>query len=267
MEWGVELDINTKKIVDCATLAGKVMLESNAESYRCEETIQKILETSGWDVTEVLTMLTGFVFTLDDPSSKEPPFTVVKRVSGASNQLGNIYRVNNISRALASGKISPDEAFENLRNVDKGEYPDIIKIIGSTSLVMGFAVLLGARQLEVILTSLIAGLLVATFIYLKSRINITDFLHSLLTTALVTFAVHAIGYYLFDSATDINIVITASFMPLYPGTVLTNGIRDTIRGDYISGTALIVNAIVVATSIALGVVVGIGSFNGVVLWI
>lgn len=258
---------NNKLIVDCATLAGKVMLESNAESYRVEETILKILETSGLNVTEAITMTTGIIFTLDDPGTDDPPFTVVRRIYERNNQLRNIQSVNNISRALTAGQISPQEAYNQLLIVEGSEYSQGIKTLGSMFLVLGFTVLLGGLNLKAMLVSLFTGLLVGGSSGLKDRFKITGFLYSLFTTTFVSFLVYLIGYYIDMSSMAINVVITASFMPMYPGTSLTNGIRDTLKGDYISGVARIIESIVVAISLALGVAVGLSLYNGVMSWI
>lgn len=256
-----------KLIVDCATLAGKVMLESNAESYRVEETILRILETSGLNVTEAITMTTGIIFTLDDPETNNPPFTVVRRIYERNNQLRNIQSVNNISRALTAGQISPQEAYDQLLIVEGSEYSQGIKTLGSMFLVLGFTILLGGLNLKAMLVSLFTGLLVGSSSSLRNRFKVTGFLYSLFTTTVVSFLVYLIGYFIDMPSTAINIVITASFMPMYPGTSLTNGIRDTLKGDYISGVARIIESIVVAISLALGVAVGLTLYNGVMSWI
>ncbi len=51
-------------------------------------------------------------------------------------------------------------------------------------------------------------------------------------------------------------------MPLVPGTAITNAIRDTLRGDYISGSARAIEAFIVALSIALGVALGLLLLGG-----
>jgi len=52
-------------------------------------------------------------------------------------------------------------------------------------------------------------------------------------------------------------------MPAVPGTAITNAIRDTLRGDYNSGTARAVEAAVTALSISIAVVIGLLIGGGV----
>ena len=54
-----------------------------------------------------------------------------------------------------------------------------------------------------------------------------------------------------------NIIIMSSIMPLVPGVAITNAVRDTLQGDYISGGARILEAFLIAASVALGVGAGI----------
>lgn len=48
-------------------------------------------------------------------------------------------------------------------------------------------------------------------------------------------------------------VIVGSIMPLLPGVALTNGIRDFISGDLISGVSRVSEALLTAIAIAVGI--------------
>lgn len=52
-------------------------------------------------------------------------------------------------------------------------------------------------------------------------------------------------------------------MPLVPGVAITNAIRDTLQGDYLSGGARVLEAFLKAASIALGVGIGMALFGAV----
>ena len=55
------------KLVDTALLAGQI-LESNAETYRVEDVMNRILDISELQTTEAIALTTGLFLTLDDPS-------------------------------------------------------------------------------------------------------------------------------------------------------------------------------------------------------
>ena len=58
-----------KLLADTALLAGELMLQSGAETFRVEETITRILKTSGQERTEAIAYATGIMMTLDGKDS------------------------------------------------------------------------------------------------------------------------------------------------------------------------------------------------------
>ena len=58
-----------KLLADTALLAGELMLQSGAETFRVEETITRILKTSGQERTEAIAYATGIMITLDGKDS------------------------------------------------------------------------------------------------------------------------------------------------------------------------------------------------------
>ena len=67
-----------------------------------------------------------------------------------------------------------------------------------------------------------------------------------------------------EPVVNMDTVIISSIMPMVPGVAITNAIRDTLRGDYISGGARALEAFVTAAAVAIGVGAGIASVN--ILW-
>ncbi|MEG0551950.1 MAG: threonine/serine exporter family protein, partial [Carnobacterium sp.] len=127
-----------KTLMDVAILAGEIMLESNAETYRVEDTMNHILQTSNFETTEALAIATGLVATLDDPSIDDP-ITIVKRINSIATNLSNIAEVNTISRQLTSGKLAIPEAYAALQNISKVQYKQSHKDIATSVLAAAFA--------------------------------------------------------------------------------------------------------------------------------
>lgn len=244
-----------KQIAEVAALAGRIMLESHAESYRVEDTTRRILQTSGLDITEVIAYTTGLFITLDDTSPDIEPITLVRRVSERGNHLRKIYRVNNISRLLTSQQITLEEARNRLMVVDEEEYTVYSKDIATMLLVVAFTVLLGGNIWETLI-SVIAGIIVALSRIGKELIGMNEFIYGVFSTSITAFVITAIIQAMpYNLSSDV--IIIAALMPLYPGTAFTNAIRDMLKGDYNSGVARIADALVVALSLALGVALGL----------
>ena len=58
-----------------------------------------------------------------------------------------------------------------------------------------------------------------------------------------------------------SIIIIGSLMPLVPGVAITNAIRDIMAGDFLSGTSRLVEAILIAVSIAGGAGIALRIFS------
>ncbi|MGY4105583.1 threonine/serine ThrE exporter family protein [Ignavigranum ruoffiae] len=251
-----------KDLVEVAAQAGIILLESHAESYRVEDTVRRMLQTSGFSKIDVISNTTGLFITLDDDDPLVEPYTIVKRITERGNHLNKIYRVNNISRSLVDGTLSVEEASYLLKLVDDSEYTVINKDMGTILMVVGFAILLGGNIWEVLI-SFIAGGTVALSRLGQQAWNLNSFIAATFATLLTTLIVNAIVYLVPDYAQS-DIIIISALMPLFPGMAFTNGLRDTLKGDYISGVARISDALVIALSIALGVAIGLAIFTGVV---
>ncbi len=73
------------EVFQIAQLTGEIMLKNGAETYRVEDTITRILKTTGFSQIEAFTTLTGMVISMSDPTIL--PITSVKRVQNRSNHL------------------------------------------------------------------------------------------------------------------------------------------------------------------------------------
>ncbi len=99
-----------------AQLTGEIMLKNGAETYRVEDTITRILKTTGFAQIEAFTTLTGITISLGDPSIM--PITSVKRVQNRSNHLRKVEMANDISRKFVSGKLSAGAALRMLEDIN-----------------------------------------------------------------------------------------------------------------------------------------------------
>ena len=250
-----------KKNAEVAALAGKIMLESHAESYRVEDTVRRILQTSGLNITEVVTNTTGLFLTLDDTDPSIEPITLVRRVSERGNHMRKIFRVNNISRELTSGTIALEDAYNKLMIIGDEEYTVFSKDLATVVLVVSFVVLLGGNIWEIGI-SVVAGLIIALSRIGQEFIGMNPFIYGIFTTSLTAFIIPILTS-LSSHSISSDIIIIAALMPLYPGTAFTNAIRDMLKGDYNSGVARIADALVIAVSLALGVATGLFLSSGV----
>lgn len=113
-------------------------------------------------------------------------------------------------------------------------------------------------------SQLFAGIVVTGSIYWAEKLRIHPFMKDLVTAFLA-----GAVYQLFNRFMPMPIhqesVIIACIMPLVPGVAITNAIRDTLNGDYVSGAARALEAFIKALGIALGVGSSLMLLGGVLL--
>ena len=249
--------MNYQSLFKTAMLAGEIMAQSGAETYRVEDTMIRILKASNLSSVEVYATTTGIVATLSDPAME--PITGVKRIVNRSNNLSRINDVNQISRNICDGIISVEVAYQKLWEIqDSKIYNDWIIAIATIVSMGGFVGIFGGSLLDCFLAGFNGIFIVIIGKLADKRVGsafIMDMAKSF-TLAFITmiFAKYADGI-------DRNLIIIGSIMPLVPGIPITNAIRDTLQGDYNSGTARAVEAFVISLGIAVGVGLGIGFFN------
>ena len=259
--WVKMVDLN-KKILETALLAGQIMTESNAESYRVEDTMNRILTTSNAAYAVAISLSTGLYMTLDDPSFEGSGFTGIKRITRRSNNLNKITQVNHISRELTSGNISIDEAYERLQvlRFQKPQYSKLQVSIGVVGLAAAFSFLFEGGINELIMSS-VNGLILALLYRLMDKYYISEGFSNIIQALVVTVAAYLMQAYVLSN-TDINIVIISTLMPMVPGTALTNSFRDIFHEDYIAGVSRATEAFLNALMIALGAALGLALIGG-----
>ena len=230
------------------------MLISGAETYRVEDTICRILHTSGLDTAETFATVTGLFVTLADPSIDA--ITKITRVSEKQTNLSQVYEVNDVSRRLCSGVITVEEAYQELLRIkEKKEYPVSMVYIGIIMTSSFFTLLLGGGILASALSA-INGLCIVVCRLIAERVKLNNFITDMLSSFIIAVATMLYAH-LLNNSVIVEIIIVGSIMPLVPGVAITNAIRDTLQGDYLSGGSRAIEAFVIAACIAVGIGVGL----------
>ena len=99
--------------------------------------------------------------------------------------------------------------------------------------------------------SFLIGMLIKTVSFLLEKREWNVFFTNALSAGLA--AVAALGFQYMDHGINSDIVIISSIMLLVPGLAITNAVRDTMAGDYLSGVARATEAFLIAVAIAVGI--------------
>lgn len=248
-----------KQLMDTAILAGQIMLECNAESYRVEETMNYILSTSHFSTCEAFAMATGIIATLNDDCIDS--ITEIRRIPKRETNLYYIYQVNEISRQLVNKEIDLATAQQKLQTLRPSEYPTWLKDLGLVIMCGSYAALYGATIIEMIVAS-IAAISLPLLYKLDNQLGLGMFIANLISITPMVIIILLLQRYFFPSI-HVGIPIIGVIMPAVPGTAITNAIRDTLRGDYNSGSARALEAAVSALSISIAVIIGLFFGGGI----
>lgn len=246
--------MNYKKLVEMSLLAGEIMLASGAETYRVEDTMTHILNVSGLQTAEAI--VTGMAISVTLADEEEWTISSVRRIEERATDLGKVYKVNTVSRRFCSCQMGLDEAYRELKQINAQKpYGSFQKFLGNVGTVMFFAVLLGGSYYDFAFATL-NGLILALCLLGLGKIQMNSFFTNLLSAFAVA-VTSAFVQQILKVPISLDVVISGSILPLLPGVAITNAIRDTLQGDYMSGGARAIEAFVMATSISIGIGIGL----------
>ena len=240
--------MNIDKILHVCTHAGKILLESGAETYRVEETIVRICKSFGVDFAESYVTPTGIMVSIYDKEKNTK--TLITRIKVRSNNLQKIHLVNDLSREITTQTLSISEVEIKLFEIERTKtYPFPITLIASGTAAACLTVLVGGGFIDAI-SCFFIGVGIRLLCIAGDRLLLNGFFINIIGGAFAS--AMAISLHLIGIPVEINYVIIGSIMLLVPGLAITNAIRDTISGDLLSGLTRGAEAIFVAVSIAIG---------------
>lgn len=116
------------EIVDLCLLAGKIMLQNGAETYRVEDTMTRMAASLGFPGAHSYVTPTVIMFT----TNRTEPVKLY-RIAERTTDLQKVSEVNDISRRLNERQITAEEARTRLGEVDDAAhaYPVWLQIIAA----------------------------------------------------------------------------------------------------------------------------------------
>lgn len=245
--------MNEQRILEIGLEIGKMLLESGAEVYRVEDTMNRVC-SSFLEVKNVdsYVMSTGIVLSMEIDGKT---VSRVCRVKNRSINLECIERVNGLSRELQTKKYTLDEIEEKLEDIkNKPKFPNWMLIVFGAIGASAFAMFFQGGIKEIII-SFVIGFVVRLCLLLFTYIDMNDVLKNIISSTVIGILSYAFSQW---SHANMDILIISGIMLLIPGLAITNAIRDTMSGDYISGLSRGMEALMTACSIAIGVGVVLG---------
>ena len=235
-------------LVDMATELGLCLAQCGAETYRVEESINRIMAAYGVKA-EAYALPNCLTVSVESPDGT--PITRMKRVVQQGSDVDAIERFSDLSRKIC--KQTPDVAtalswIHNASNTRR-YYPLIIYLLGNFLGAFGFSILFGGHLSECIFAGL-CGIIIGIVNRTSEKFNVNQFFCIICASLLMAIFAYLSGALGFIKGVDA--VIIGALMILVPGWLFTNALRDIIYGDTNSGINRIVKVFLIAIAIALG---------------
>ena len=233
-----------RRIMDFIMAAGQTLLENGAEVFRVEQTMEIMARSFHLREFHVY-VLTNGIFA----SAGTAEISEVRNVPTRTTHLGRVAAVNQLSRQIAAGGISIDEAESRLVQAQNIPFPkDRVQLAAGCSGAFCFALIFGGT-LRAGLAAAVAGFAASGYLLLCRRWGMGGGFRTISTASLITLLCLAGCRVL---GTEPSCAIIGTLMILTPGIAFTMGIRDFVQGDYLSGTIRMIDALLIAASIAIG---------------
>jgi hypothetical protein len=244
------------RLLNLSTEIGYGLLESGAEIYRVEESIQRILLAYGLTTGEVFAIPNCITVSLVTPEGKA--LTRVRRMPTHGTDIDLLELYNDLCRHLCVETPSMDEAEARCGAIRgrRRAYPFWVELGAYFLGAAFFTLFFGGTVLDALCGGL-CGLSIALCLTFLTRLRTNLFFKTVAGGAVS--ALLALGLCLIGLGKNVDFITIGALMLLVPGLIFTNAMRDIMAGDTMSGITKTAEALLIGAAIALG--------TGVALWL
>ncbi|WP_440876609.1 threonine/serine ThrE exporter family protein [Thalassotalea sp. PLHSN55] len=233
---------------------GKALHKFGTPAYRLEahlESVANLLQLHG----NFIISPTALTFVLSE-GDEQQEYTHLARVNPGEIDLGALARTDELVDELASGQRTLAEAIERLDDIvtKPAPYGRLLTFIAFGCCSGAFAMLMNTSWQDIFWSTLL-GFIVCIYVFWAERSKrVTDMLEpiSAITSALLASAITLI-----DPGINVPLVILSSIIAFIPGLALTLGLSELASRNLISGTARIMDAIMVLFKLYFGALLGV----------
>lgn len=243
------------KLLNMATELGYQLMASGAEIYRVEESIYRLLRAYGLEDPQVFAIPNALIVSVTTPQGH--PITRMSRIPSHGTDIELLERCNSLCRRLCFQPIPLDEAQAQIKILSKHmqRYQPWQVLLGHGLAAAFFTPLFGGGVLDSV-CAFVCGVIVGVCLLFGGRlIGSNGFFRT--TVCSVVASLMALLLVRLGLGHDVDHVTIGVLMLLVPGAALTTAMREIMAGDIISGISRMAEVLLVASAIALGVMVGV----------
>ena len=244
--------MSKEQVLKIALKAGKILLTSGAETYRVEDTMIRICHEGG--IATIAAFCTPSLIMIGEANMEGA--NLMYRITQRGTDLRKISEINDMSFHMPHWDKSFQDTMALLEAIDTRPPRSSWQEIFWSGLAGGFfAVVVGGGFLEFI-AAFLGSFLSMAFIKLMHPFHPSSFWGTTMAGAIICFLVVLFRKLFPDLMMEM--AIAGGIMPYLPGMAFTNGIRDFMAGDLLSGTCRAGEAIFLVGGVAIGIATVLG---------
>ena len=238
-------------LIQLVSKVGTSLASSGAETYRVEESITRILAAYGQE-GRVYCVPNSLFISIPVPGNL--PITSLYRMPKRGNDIDTVELYNSLSRRICAEVPPLEEALTWIEETEqrRKHYNFPKNLLGHMLVAAGFCYFFGGAFSDCFCAAL-AGLFLGLVSHYLERLNANNFFQQITAAFLMSGFAYFLAHLGFTR--NVDTVVIGTLMLLVPGLLFTNGIRDIIFGDTNSGINRIVEAVLIASAVALGTAV------------
>jgi uncharacterized membrane protein YjjP (DUF1212 family) len=240
---------------------GKALHKLGSTAYRLEDNLLSIARFLDIRASFIITP-TALTFILSDDEDDQQ-YNHLVRVTPGEIDLGSLARIDELVDELINGERTLDEAIERLKEVDRKPppYGVILTFLAFGASSGAFAMLMHTSWHDVFWSTLLGFVVFLFVIWAERSRRVTEMLEPMaaLTTSMLASLIS-----LFDPSINIPMVILSSIIAFIPGLSLTVGLSELAARHLMSGTARIMDSVMVLFKLYFGAVLGMAF--GKLIW-
>jgi len=240
--------MNDTLLMELVSRIGCGIAMGGAETYRVEESVNRILNAYGVD-SRVYSVPNSLIITIVIPG--QPPMTQLCRMERKGNDLDAVEQYSNLGRRICAQKPDLETAMQWLQETEqkRKHYKLPVVLLGYILVAWGFCIFFGGSVLDSVCAA-VCGLLLGVAEHFMGKLKSNVFFQKIAAAFLI--AVLAYGISALGWLPNVDASVIGTLMLLVPGLLFTNAMRDIIFGDTNSGVNRVVEALLIAVAVALG---------------
>ena len=245
---------------------GEAMLCSGAENFRLDDTMYRMCKSYGFKRYDVFVIPSNIQITVETPEGEI--LTQIRHIESTGINYDRLDYMNNLARYVCAHTPDADELHRRYVEVmNRKEQPLWLTYLAGIMGGTGFAVFFGCGMTDAFVAVLVSFMIVFVGNWLGKRednLLIYNLILAFLSETVI------IGMASLGIGTHPDRIMIGIVMLLISALSTTNGIREILQRDFLSGLINIMNSILGAAGIAFGIAIamkllGEGAYDGFTL--